>query len=184
MQQEKGFTIMELMITLSILAVLVTIAVPGMNSYMDKHKLINATEAIYGQLVYARSEAISRSKNVAVRVVVEDDTTDWAIGVTTNATCDPTVASASAAGACVLSVSNTNVLKRIVSTDFPGVTLGDGSVDLTINYNPTRGTIGVGEDGTAIIRYGNYTLHVELDPLGRASICAPGSAGKGGYPAC
>ncbi len=184
MQQQKGFTIMELMITVSILTILVTIAVPGMNSYMDKRKLINATEAIYSQLVYARSEAISRSANVAVRIV-GTDSTHWAIGVSTNNACNPALTDPNAAGACVLTVSgtNTNVLKHIVSTDYPGVELGDGAVDHTINFNPTRGTIGTGEDGMAVLRYGNYVLQIIVTPIGRARICSPGS-GKGGYPQC
>jgi len=179
----NGFTIMELMIAVSIIGIIAMIAVPNMRAYMDKHRVISAAEAIYQQLIYARSEAISRSQNVVVRGAVGADTSNWAVGVSTNTSCNPTLTDASTASACVLDVGGTNVLKRIASTEYPGVTLNDAPGLFTVTFDPTRGTIAVGENGTAYVRYGNYELRVIVSVIGRARICAGGS-GVRGYSPC
>ncbi len=184
MRQENGFTLLEVMLTVSILAILLTVAVPSVSSFMDKQRAISATEAIFSQLTIARSKAVSLSQNVSVRVAGGDNTTNWAIGVSTNENCDPTLTDAGAANACVLPLvdGSANVLMRISSADYPGVALDAGGDTATITYNPLRGTIDVGQDGTARVLYGTFEFRIIVGLIGRASICS--KRGAGGYPKC
>lgn len=88
--REKGFTLIELLVVITILVAVTSFAAPSVSSYMDKRKIINAAEAVYSQLLFARSQAISRSENVHVNFGYSDatDATTWLMGVSTNETCE------------------------------------------------------------------------------------------------
>ena len=62
----SGFTIIELMTTLVILGILVTIAIPSFNDLIVGTRIKGAASDIYGALTFARSEAIKRNINVTV----------------------------------------------------------------------------------------------------------------------
>lgn len=55
-----GFTLIEMMVSLSILAVLATIAVPSFQNLIRDNRLTAETNNLVGHLQYARSEAIKR----------------------------------------------------------------------------------------------------------------------------
>ncbi|MEN8168656.1 MAG: GspH/FimT family pseudopilin [Pseudomonadota bacterium] len=175
MRQEKGFTLIELMITVAILSVVLGIAVPSMSSFMDKRRVIDAAEAVHSMLVYARSEAIARSTNVAARIDAN------AMGVSTNTACNPSHILTDASP-CVLSVDGVNVLKRVVTSDYPGVTFATTTNQIT--FDPTRGTVPVGQNGTIRVSYEDYEIRVIIGVIGRVRLCSPSTAPVGGYKTC
>src|SRR5688572_23647254 len=65
-RRSRGFTLVELLVVLSILAVLVTAAVPLTSSIGRSMKLTALSNALLSQLHLARSEAIKRNGRVAV----------------------------------------------------------------------------------------------------------------------
>lgn len=56
----------ELMVTMAVLAILATIAAPNVTSWILSTRVKAAATDMYGTLIFARSEAIKRSANVSV----------------------------------------------------------------------------------------------------------------------
>lgn len=194
MGKNRGFSLIELLVVLSILAVVLALAVPAMSDYLDRRKIISAAEAIYGELQYARAEAIARSATVYTRFSV--DAGIWSIGVSTTNNCDPTETVVTEADACVLVVDNgdgvndsNDLVRHVISSgNFPGVTIDSISVAQTA-FNPRRGTASPGATVTlGLVRganQGSYEMRVILGLIGRVRICTPtGNEAVAGYTSC
>lgn len=64
--KEKGYTAVELMIVIVIVAILVTAAVPNFSGIANKNKITAATNELSGLLQYAKTIAVSRNTPVIV----------------------------------------------------------------------------------------------------------------------
>lgn len=63
---ERGFTLIELMVTLSIALIMMTIAIPSFQSFLLNSRLTGHTNDLVLALASARSEAVKRGINVSV----------------------------------------------------------------------------------------------------------------------
>jgi type IV fimbrial biogenesis protein FimT len=61
-----GFTLVELVITLVIVGVLLSLAVPGFRDLLERNRLQSASSAVYTSLMFARSEALKRNQSVVM----------------------------------------------------------------------------------------------------------------------
>lgn len=66
MRKYSGFTLLELMITLGIVAIVAMFAIPGMNTYIQNERLTTQINTLVGHLALARSEAVLRHQQVVV----------------------------------------------------------------------------------------------------------------------
>lgn len=66
MNSNKGFTLLELMIGIAILAIMISIAVPNYNAQIEASRLRADTENVLTALQLARSEAVTRRAQVTV----------------------------------------------------------------------------------------------------------------------
>jgi type IV fimbrial biogenesis protein FimT len=81
----KGFTLIELMVVVSIVAILGTLAAPSFNALATSQALRSASSELHISLMQARSEALRTNRNVYVVPVSATDpatTADWAAGWT------------------------------------------------------------------------------------------------------
>jgi type IV fimbrial biogenesis protein FimT len=62
----RGFTLIELMVTISIMAILLAIAVPSYQSITTDMRMSNEINALLGDINFARSEAVKRGQNISV----------------------------------------------------------------------------------------------------------------------
>lgn len=87
MQRYKtsGFTLLELMVAIAILAILLGIGIPSFADAMRRNRVANATNSLTGAIALARSEAVKRGVPVTIcgsndqAKCADDD--DWSGGM-------------------------------------------------------------------------------------------------------
>jgi len=83
-KQYLGFTLIELLVAMAVFAILVTVGVPAMKSFMRDNRLVSQTNELVGALNAARSEAVRRGVNVTVCSSTDEatcsGTNSWATG--------------------------------------------------------------------------------------------------------
>lgn len=161
--QERGLTLIELVIAVAVLAVLATLALPSFGSLLERHRLVAAAETLVLDLGEARLQAARSAQ--ALHVVFQPGAR-WCWAVARAPGCDCRATAPSCA------------LKTVHADDLPGVELAaadDARFDAAAlpsgRSDAVLRTRGAGEE-----------LRVQLSPLGRARICS--TTGLRGYPAC
>ena len=66
MHRNSGFTLTELMISLAIVAILLTLGVPSFRYLTNSYRISAEVNSLLGDLMYARAEAIKEGQNVTV----------------------------------------------------------------------------------------------------------------------
>lgn len=66
MKQHSGFTLIELMITLAVLAIVLGIAMPAISDFAIKQRVSSKTNEMMLSLAFARSEALKLNRDVRV----------------------------------------------------------------------------------------------------------------------
>ncbi len=66
MRQQRGFTMIELLITITIAVILLTIAAPSFQSFIAQNRVESASNQLLASFAYARSEAIKRGARITV----------------------------------------------------------------------------------------------------------------------
>lgn len=65
-RKDSGFTLVELMITLVVAAVLLGLAVPNLRSFIQNSRIVTQSNEMIGSIAIARSEAIKRNKTMVI----------------------------------------------------------------------------------------------------------------------
>ncbi|MBC7404282.1 MAG: GspH/FimT family pseudopilin [Cytophaga sp.] len=65
-RMQNAFTLVELLITLTIVGILGAVAFPSYQSLMSVNRITTAVSSLHGALLLARSEAIKRGSNVTI----------------------------------------------------------------------------------------------------------------------
>lgn len=76
-----GFTLIELMVTVAVLAVLASLAAPSFSQLLAAQRVRTTGYDIVSDLVLARSEAIKRGENVTVTPVASNWALGWSVNV-------------------------------------------------------------------------------------------------------
>ncbi|NOQ79557.1 MAG: prepilin-type N-terminal cleavage/methylation domain-containing protein [Gammaproteobacteria bacterium] len=79
----KGFTLIELMITIVILSILVSIAIPSFQETIRRNTVTATANDLIASLLFARSEAIKREQNVAI-ITSDNWASGWEIFIDSN----------------------------------------------------------------------------------------------------
>lgn len=65
-QVNKGFTLIELMVTISIVGIMAAIAVPNFTTFIQNSRIVAQANDLVTSLNYARSEAVKRWQGITV----------------------------------------------------------------------------------------------------------------------
>ena len=128
----QGFTLVELMVTLSVLAILTVIALPTIEGMRERARLRAATDAIHAHLQFARSESIKQGRDLYVSITTG---ANWCVGITHNAagcTCNT-------AGNCVFGPTGATQSRTLLSSEFSVTSIT--STVTTIRFDSRRGSI-------------------------------------------
>lgn len=163
----RGVTLLELLIVVTILALLLGIALPSAQDLIERNRLKAAAQALAEDLQWTRSEAIKRNRVLGFSV----DTGHWCYGVTEQPTgCDCRLTPDSE-GACRL--------KRVLGETFPGTRV-TSTLSLT-RFEPRRATAINGS--LTLTSPSGASIRVVLSRLGRVRFCTPND-GLPGYDSC
>jgi type IV fimbrial biogenesis protein FimT len=77
MDRARGFTLIEILVVISIIGLLATFGYPAMTKFLATQAVRNASYDLFADLIYARSEAISRGTTVTVQ---GSSGVDWKLG--------------------------------------------------------------------------------------------------------
>lgn len=110
----KGFTLFELIVAVTIVTILVTVAVPGMRQIIDSNRLTAYLNSVVSGVHLARSEAIKRNENVDFCAGVDGCGGTWSNGWTVR----------DADG--VVLASSANRYTNLTATAAPGLVSFDG----------------------------------------------------------
>lgn len=79
-QNMKGFTLVELLVAMVVVAVVLVIGVPGIANLKRNSELITATKDLVAALNLARAEAVRQGTNILVASKAGDADTDFTTG--------------------------------------------------------------------------------------------------------
>jgi type IV fimbrial biogenesis protein FimT len=169
----SGFTLIELMVTIALAAIILTQAVPSFNALVQNNRLISQKNEFISTLNLARSEALKRGTRVTVCASSDKatcDSTDWEQGwiVFSDRNADNVLDSGT--GACL---ATEDCLIRVSNGLNDGNTLKakkSGAAALTgfIQYTP-RGAVDSAATFTFCDKRGNnYARATNINNLGRA----------------
>jgi len=167
---QKGFTLIELLITVVILGILVSLAAPSFFGILERRKLVGATDLLFADLIFAKTETIKRNNTVNI-AFKNKGTTNWCYGMTELNTCDCTTA-----GSCII-----DGIERVVNAgDFINTSATWNFTGDITGFDPLRGF--PSNAGTFTFSIGNGDADIVLAPNGRIRVCS--STSVGGYPPC
>jgi type IV fimbrial biogenesis protein FimT len=147
-KDQSGFTLLELMITLSVAAILATLAYPSMRDFMRRNRAVEQSNGMQSNLQYARGQAAATRSYVSICPMVAGGTQACDVGATYNngwliytATAPNTAYDASVAGSLQLAVpapTNTSIIANtagVLTYNALGELLTPGEAQPGINVN-------------------------------------------------
>ncbi len=162
----QGFTLIELMLTLSIVIILTLIAIPSLRSLVQNHRISSVADNLYYFLQNARSEAIKRNAHVYVSFIPGDA---WCYGMNVSSAC-----TCSTPGSCSLGAVVSDNPEQI-SLSMTGLTGNSVYFEGTHAAANARGAL-------TFTLYGQTPLiSLSIGRLGNIQLC---STGISGYTAC
>ena len=72
MKLGRGFTLLELMVAIAVLAILATVGVPSFRELIQNNRVVTQTNELVSALNFARTEAIKRGRDVELVVTQVD----------------------------------------------------------------------------------------------------------------
>lgn len=171
---EVGFTLIELMVTLAVLAVVLVAAAPSFADFIDKTRVRGAADSVVSLISNARAEAVKTDLDVSIKFTGSG--TSWCLGA--NSASLPTGGNpAGAATAC----DCTDTSKCLVSGarlafdvgSYPDVAIG--ALPATMVFDSKLGVVTplATNSVTLTSPRGKYDIRVEVNALGQARLCVP-----------
>lgn len=162
-QTQRGFTLLELIVTLAVAAIIISLAVPSFSNMLARHRLSAAASTLKLDLQEARSQAIKLNKNVYVSFKTTSN--NWHYGVNVGSSCDPKQ-DKNGSNPCKID----GALKTASADAWQGVkmTLAHDDDKTSIVFNPRRGM--ATQHGTIRLKSSVGHIDVTVSPIGHVTM--------------
>lgn len=152
----RGFTLLELLLAVTLVGVLSSMALPSFGSAVSRQRLKSVSQALAVDMAEARHEAVRRGR--PLKLVVREGR-DWCWAITDQPTSD-----------CRQTVEG--AFRQVRAVDHPGLSLAQAS---GATFATTDG-VALQQGGALIETPVGDRVRVRLSPLGRTSLCSPNGA--------
>jgi type IV fimbrial biogenesis protein FimT len=157
--KQLGFTLIELMIVVSIIAILAALGMPSYQAWIENTKIRSGAASILNGIQKARAFAVQN--NTQVRFTLVGTNSAWSVGCVNTVVCpDPIEARASSDGSST-SVTVTPTPSAVTTITFSNLGIAN-----------TGGLTQVDVDTTAISS-GKRPLSIRIGASGAARLCDP-----------
>lgn len=168
----RGFTLVEMLITLVIAAIVIALAVPSFRNYFVKRKVDGTAAELSIDIQFARSEAVSRNQPVRMSFGTNCYVIHVPVGSTADASCN---------------VTGGTSLRRVQVEDVASVSLAASSPLTSLSFDTVRGEATltpVADEGAIDVRSGVIATQIRalVSRFGRVRLCTPNASP--GYDAC
>lgn len=166
----KGFTLVELMVVIAVVAILAAAAMPAYRNLLDRYRIGKAAEDVISVISNARAGSVKLHRRVSVAFTTS---ADWCVGA--NAAAAPSGgARAGAAAACDCASPNTcsvdGEMLVVPLGKHPGVSMTAASGNLEFD-GIVGATTGLATRTVALQSpLGKYTASIAVTPLGQATL--------------
>ncbi|MGL5030968.1 MAG: GspH/FimT family pseudopilin [Aeromonas sp.] len=162
-RRSTGFTLIELMIALGLVALLLTVAIPSYQSLRQEQLVNAATQVLYTDVMLLKSEAIKRNRNLQL-ILFNSGTSNWCYRIHIDGSC----------GSCSDACSSIEGRKGVDASEFPGIILTATYVESSsqvrpITFSPRRGTM---PNGNITLTSSVASMKVVTSGLGRVRTSA------------
>lgn len=181
----QGFSLIEAFVSLALVAILASLAIPRYEEAIEKRRIANGGEQIMAFVNRARSESVKRNERIAVSYTVRNDGR-WCLGaVLGNRPCDCTQSLADSPGFCAIDSSPWQLSDEHATVDtLIRVLSGDGS----FTVDPIRGVFVDSSDFVVLglqSGTGDFKMSLSVIPTGRPSLCTLSTGHDiAGYKSC
>lgn len=169
--RERGFTLIEMMITLAVVGVVLALGLPGIMEWMQNSQIRTAAESLQGGLQAARTEAVRR--NTLVEFSLSNPGTSGGTGWTIRSVNDGAVIQSNPDG-----VGSRNVVLTVSPDGTAAVTFnGFGRLPTapapTVNADGTPFLTSIDVDNPVIDADDSRDLRVVISGGGEVRMCDP-----------
>ena len=183
---KRGFSLIEVLTTLSVAAVAVTLAVPSYSEIRAKRQVTSSGEQIASFVENAQGLAVATNRPVTVNLVHQGET-EWCLGASTGADpCDCTVSDPAAEAFCAVN----GVPQVFGAEQGPQARMIGHAEDTAFTFESREGFMAA-EDMVKRHHYqlagnsGGFALRINVNPTGRVSVCNASEEAKvAGYSPC
>lgn len=172
-----GFTLVELMVTLAVMAILMTAAVPSFVDFFERNRVRGAADGVISLVSNARAAAVRNA--IDVNISMAGSGTAWCIGG--NAGTPPSGGHpAGVAAACDCTDGDACLISgERVAVDvgaYPGIAVG--ALPAALTFDSTLGVVSPMGSRSVVLTSprGKYDVAIMVNALGQARMCTP--AGK------
>lgn len=175
---ERGFTLIELLIVVSMVAILLSLAIPSFKDSFDRRRLEGAGENVLTAIRLAHSEAIKQNTDVRIQFDISGDS--WCYGLD-----DVNVVTSTASHKCLCSNNTQQALCTIdgvqkvfktgmdTGSPFAGVTMQSVTGTTTSEYifDGGRGLVTTGSDRKIILESDSGDeYHIIVNAIARMKV--------------